>query len=115
MRWTRPPTRKIHYHTVEPDPLPGVPGHFKLALKHEVYYRCNDLPAVKTEPDAGSPALVVQQGHAASALPPSRWGTGLTCIVWTVKFHPTKGLSPVRPQVVLKRDVRVGALHAVKC
>ena len=109
------PGRKIQYHTVEPDPLPGVPGHFKLALKHEVYYRCNDLPAaVKTEPDSGSPALAVQQGHVASALPPSRWDTGLTGIVWTVKFHPTKGLSPVRPQVVLKCDVRAGTLQAVK-
>jgi len=107
------PGRKIQYHTVEPDPLPGAPGHFKLSVKHEVYYRCSDLPAaVKTEPDA--PAVTLTQAHAASALPPSKWDTGLTHIMWTVKFHPAKGLSPVRPQVVLKRDVRVTALKAVK-
>ena len=107
------PNRKVQYHTMEPDPLPGAPGHFKLTVKHEVYYRCLDLPAaVKTEPD--SPAVTLTQAHVASALPPSRWDTAVTHIVWTLKFHPTKGLSPVRPQVVLQRDVKLNALMAVK-
>ena len=106
-------SRKVQYHTLEPDPLPGAPGHFKLTLKHEVYYRCLALPAaVKTEPD--SPALTLVQGHAGSALPPSRWDTELTRIVWTVKFHPAKGLSPVRPQVVLKCDLKVNSLKVVQ-
>ena len=101
---------------MEPDPLPGAPGHFNLALKQEVYYHCLALPAaVKTEPDSDSTtALTLVQAHAGSALPPSRWGTELSRIVWTVKLHPAKGLSSVHPQAVLNCDLKVNSRKAVK-
>ena len=98
---------------MEPDPQPGSPGHFQLSVRHDVVYRCLDLPAVKNEPnpEAGEPNLGLSQAHAASALPPSERTTSLTHIIWTVRRHPAKGLAPVRPQVVLKDAVglRVGA------
>ena len=101
---------------MEPDPQPGSPGHFRLSLKNEVVYRCADLPAVKKEPEAdgGDPALGLSQAHAASALPPSNWDTNRMQIVWTVRYHPAKGLAPVRPQVLLKDSLFVKAQTAVE-
>ena len=112
----RAPARKVQYHHLEPDPQPGSPGHFRLSLKNEVVYRCADLPAVKKEPEAdgGDPALGLSQAHAASALPPSNWDTNRMQIVWTVRYHPAKGLAPVRPQVLLKDSLFVKAQTAVE-
>ena len=113
----RAPVRKIQYHIVEPDPQPGAPGHFRLAVKNHVVYRCNDLPAVKKElgdPQSGTPTLGLQQGHAASALHRSDWETELTEVIWTVRFHAAKGLAPVRPQVLLKAALNLKAQTAVK-
>ena len=62
----------------------------------------------------GEPALGLQQGHAASALPPKDWETELTEVVWTVRFHPVKGLALVRPQVLLNDAVSLKAQVAVK-
>ena len=112
----RAPSRKIQYHLLEPDPQPGAPGHFKLSAKNHVVYRCQDLPAVKKElnPESGEPALGLQQGHAASAVSPKDWVTGLTEIVWAVRYHAAKGLAPVRPQVLLKAALNLKAQTAVK-
>ena len=111
----RAPSRKIQYHIVEPDPQPGAPGHFRLTVKNHVVYRCHDLPAVKKElSESGEPALGLQQGHAASALPPKDWETQLTEVVWTVRFHAAKGLAPVRPQVLMKAALSLKAQSAVK-
>ena len=112
----RAPARKVQYHNLEPDPQPGSPGHFRLSLKSEVVYRCADLPAVKKEPEAdgGDPALGLSQAHAAPALPPSNWDTNRMQIVWTVRYHPAKGLAPVRPQVLLKDSLFVKAQTAVE-
>ena len=112
----RAPARKIQYHSLEPDPQPGAPGHFRLTVKNHVFYRCHDLPAVKKEldPESGEPTLALQQGHAASAVPPKEWETGLTEVVWTVRFHAAKGLAPLRPQVLLKAALNLKAQSAVK-
>ena len=112
----RAPNRKVQYHTLEPNPQPGSPGHFELTVKNQVVYRCLDLPAIKTEndPEAGEAAIGLTQAHAASALPPNQWETSLTQIVWTVRYHPAKGLTPVRPQVVLKDALVLKAGEAVK-
>ena len=79
--------------------------------------KSNDLPAViKTEEDLEGepgPALGVTQAHIASALPPVQWQTQLTDIIWTVRYHPAKGLAPVRPQV-LKEAMVLKAQSAKK-
>ena len=66
------------------------------------------------DPEAGEAAIGLTQAHAASALPPNQWETSLTEIVWTVRYHPAKGLTPVRPQVVLKDALVLKAGEAVK-
>ena len=112
----RAPARKIQYHNLEPDPQPGNPGHFLLTLKNNVFFKCNDLPAVIKTEDEGEPgpALGVTQAHVASALPPAQWQTQRTDIIWTVRYHPAKGLAPVRPQVLLKEALVLKAQSAVK-
>ena len=70
---------------------------------------------MKTEPGStDGPSLALSQAHVASALPPHEWNTKCTHIAWTVKFHPAKGLTPVRPQVLLRRTLTVKARSAVQ-
>ena len=51
----------------------------------------------------------------AGAIPVEKWHTAFTEVVWAVKWSATaaKGLQPVRPLVVMARDVVVPAKSAI--
>ena len=103
-REASPSEAKIAYPAITDAPAPGDPAHFTAAPKYEVYFRPHELNATKSEEDQ----IRVPLGHWAGCFPASTWSSSLTEIIWSVRWTQTKGLSPARPQVVLRSAVRLG-------
>lgn len=107
----------VSYHNLKDAPRPNDPGFFTLDLKHHMYFKVSDLPVqVKEEQGVPSAAVakVIQQSHAASALPVACWETAISTVAWVVKWVPGKGLQPVRPIVVATQAVKVPANKAIE-
>ncbi len=102
-----PADAKVAYHDLVEHPREGEPGYFCLNLKHQVYFQVKGLPAVKEEEtEAADPGdLKVEQSHFASAVPLPCWKTQLTDLIWSLKWTQSKGLVPIRPQVLLMEEV----------
>lgn len=100
--------------TVE-HPQPNNPGWFKLNPKIEVAFRPADAKAsqVKSEGQDGGPNKEVLQAHLASVIPPEKWATVCTGVVWLVRWV-SKGLQPIRPVVALTSDIQVSPGKAVE-
>ena len=110
----RAPARKVQYHHLEPDPQPGSPGHFPqerggLPLRGPPS-RQEGARGRRGRPRPGA----LTGARRVSTAPPSNWDTNRMQIVWTVRYHPAKGLAPVRPQVLLKDSLFVKAQTAVE-
>ena len=98
----------VMYHEVHDDPQPESPSHQKLEVKHVMLWRPEQGAPVKEEPGQTS----MNHQHAAGAIDVAKWGTPQTSIVWTMKWCTT-GLTPVRPQVVLTRQVELNVGEAL--
>ena len=87
--------------------LAGNPGNFSLKTVTEICFVLDKLPI-----EESGQMLKITHAHIASALPWEEWETGLTSIQWHCKWN-VKGLSPIRPAVLLKAALTVPAKSAM--
>ena len=99
---------KIRYHDMRPAPLQDDPSHFVLSANQVVFFVLEPLPATTED----NTAYKVEWPHFGSALPPEVWSK-VFLLTWFCKFT-IRGLSPVRPVVVLKSCVVVPPHSAVR-
>ena len=91
---------KLRYHDMRPAPLQDDPGHFVLSSNQSIFFVLDPLPATPEDD-----TLKVEFPHFGSALPTEVWSK-VFLLTWFCKFT-IRGLSPVRPVVVLKSRVVV--------
>ena len=73
-------------------------GAFKLDVTKELAFR----PLA----DVDSEAKGHLQTRLASTIPVNAWHGNYSKLIWTLKWH-TNGLMPVRPQIVLTKNVTI--------
>ena len=96
------PTVKVAYHKMEENPDPKRVGNFSLKRSHTVWFIPTGGANVEEAEDESQPAS--GQVNAGKLIPNHVWGNHATKIVFSVKWG-VSGLTPIRPQVVLVRDV----------
>ena len=97
-RRARNPMVKLMYHTMH-SITDGPAGSFSVSLDHKVFF-APDSAGVSAE-DNGEEKL---QQTIGSLVPRKAWDSHCLSIIWAVKWT-ANGLSPVRPVVVLTKDV----------
>ena len=106
---TAPDDAEVRYHSKRDSPLPGDAAHFVLEVQHKVIYVLTDTP--QKSDDEGVKSL--PHSHIASALPHQCWrAPPWSDIIWSTKWS-AKGLSPVRPSVLVTREFTVPPGNAV--
>ena len=110
-RKLHPADAQIGYHSIVDEPTDGEPQWFKLNLQNTVYFRFDDIPAEET---AGK--VKVASPNVAGVLPVSCWDTWATHVTWSMRWPATssKGLQPVQPYVILKRNITLPAESIVE-
>ena len=105
------PSCKVLYHEMEAAPQGKVPGMFNCVRQSDVWF----TPAKDSQEvtDPADPGAKTNQVGAAKLLPNTAWQSDLMSIVYSVRWSP-KGLMPVRPQVVLLKDLTLAAGQACK-
>lgn len=98
------PKAKIAYHRMEDSPDPKRVGNFKLTRSHQVWFIPQTSGANVEEPQEDEAQPSSAQGNAAKLVPNHVWKSHATKIIYSVKWG-VSGLMPIRPQVVLIRDV----------
>ena len=103
------PNTKIMYHTIEDDP--SSPGAFTLTQTHTVVF--NSTSQTTEGEGAGLPgSKPLLQSQIAAVVPMAIWETHGTSIVWSVK-KAASGIMPIRPQVLLTKEVVLEAKQAL--
>ena len=81
------------------------PGNFTLKRSHQVWFiPQNGAPVAGDEGGEEESQPTTGQQNAAKLIPNAVWGNHATKIVFSVKWG-VSGLMPIRPQVVLIKDV----------
>ena len=70
-------------------------------------------PEAGVKVEVGAENTVLDYKHVAASIPAATWNGKYTSIVWAMKWT-SAGLCPVRPQVMLTKDLQVAANQAVK-
>ena len=99
---TTNPDCRVAYHDMTPIPPSGsLPlGAFKLDVTKELAFR----PLTDVErPEAAKGHL---QTRLASTIPVNAWDGNYSKLIWTLKWS-ANGLTPVRPQIVLTKNVTI--------
>ena len=99
---------KLRYHDMRPAPLQDDPSHFVLSSNQTIFFVLEPLPATTED----NTTFKVEWPHFGSALPTEVWSK-VFLVTWFCKFT-IRGLSPVRPVVVLKSRVVVPPKSAVR-
>ena len=96
---TTNPDCRVAYHDMTPiPPSDSLPlGAFKLDVTKEIAFR----PLTDVEGPAAKGHL---QTRLASTIPVNAWDGNYSKLIWTLKWS-TNGLTPVRPQIVLTKNV----------
>ena len=113
-RQASPADAHIAYHELQESPTAENPTHFKLCMKHECYFRVEDLK-IKGEADPNKEQNI-PANHIAGAIPADSWNTWATKVGWLTRWPPTasKGLQPVRPVILMSRDLLIPESSTVK-
>ena len=98
------PDVKINYHKINETPQENDPGAFGLDRLNDIFF----VPSVSDDPKAS-----VGQSAVARIVPIGSWTRGIAGLTWVVKWT-SKGLMPVRPQIVSLRPLTVTPQHAVR-
>eukprot|EP00438_Fugacium_kawagutii_P012481 Skav236403 [mRNA] locus=scaffold1702:119198:123414:- [translate_table: standard] len=96
------PEAKVAYHEIKEDPSPEDASKFTLTLVSKVAFIPNAAQGAPSEGEDGKPKSL--QARAASLLPASSWESHCTSVLWTVRWSAI-GLTPVKPQVVLTKEL----------
>ena len=102
---------KVLYHDIKDDPRDDMPGHQKRIQKQRMVWKPEPSP-VKVEADS-TDSVKMDYKHFAGSIETKKWNTDKCCVVWTVKWS-TVGLAPVRPQVMLLKDVEIAPKTAIE-
>ena len=101
------PTVKVAYHQLTEVPQEGKPGNFSIQRSHSIWYTPQAGNAITTEDGNQDESQQPTSGQqsAAKLVPNAIWQGHSTQIIFSVKFSPSNGIAPIRPQVVLTTDI----------
>ena len=103
------PTRvKLAYHDILDAPTSQDPSCVNIMLKHRHLWKFDKTPVKASIGDDAT----INQHHAAGLLSWERWGTKVTCVVWSIR-KSVKGLMPTRPFVITSSDVKLPTQSAL--
>ena len=90
---------------------------FQLERKHEVYYKCTPKVTGSHDPTSGgsdpSNIDLKNSGSLAAVTSSVNFQKGHCSVIWSVKWA-TKGLTPIKPQIVLLHSMEIPGQTAVK-
>ena len=101
------PTLKVAYHEMKEEPQPGKPGNFSIKRINSIWYTPQSGNNIETEGGQEESGPSSGQQTAAKLVPNATWNGHSTRIVFSVKASPTNGLTPIRPQVVLVKEIEL--------
>lgn len=104
---------KILYHGLKEKPRSDNAKWFETELKFQTLFRPESAPVKEEQKDKNSVEANLPYTSLAGCLDPGHWETKLCKVVWCVKWTD-RGLSPVRPLVMLTRNFQVPPGHAVE-
>ena len=102
MRAKDPLKAKVAYHTMTDNPTPDDMSAFSLALKYNHAWKSDG--GVKPE------CADLVTTPCAGWIGYDQWNTVSTALTWIMKWT-SRGLSPVRPLVVLKHPIKLMPKH----
>lgn len=107
-RATSPADAHIGFHDLVDAPRVNEPAFFKVTLKHKAYFNIGDVPA-STDDSSGKTKVTCQ--NLAGVVPVSCWQSWCTGLVWAMRWSSAtaKGLQPIRPYIVMSRNVTLPA------
>ena len=108
-RQADPLKAKVCYYDMHDTPEAGRPGGFALVQKSKILYSIQRAGDGEREPDQTVKGV---QSQMAGIIPVRLWRTKLSDITWIMKWN-VNGLCPVRPVVVLTRDVEIPPQHTL--
>lgn len=102
------PTVKVAYHSMTESPKEGKPGNFSLKRTNSIWYSPQSGTNVTTEEGKEEESQPSTGQQSAAKLVPNMIWTGLsTQIIFSVKYSPSNGITPIRPQVVLTNEIEL--------
>ena len=99
---------QVRYHTIVAAPNDKNPGCFTLTREQDVFFVLDPLPAPEDEKGAAQ----VEHAHIGSAIPIEVWKK-FFLLTWICKWT-IRGLSPIKPVVVLQTALSLPPMSAVK-
>ena len=100
----------VRYHEMTPSPRPGLPTHFTLKCVQQCFFQ---IEPFKVQQEGSDQEFKVEFCHLGSALPQKVWDSSeILLVTWHVKWT-IKGLSPIRPLIVLREAVSIPAESAI--
>ena len=94
---------KVNYHIIEDAPEgEGNATYQILKVEHHMVWTAQQGAPTKKTDDGEAPMMDFK--HVAAAIPASKWEGTFTGVAWSYQWHDT-GLTPVRPQVILKKPM----------
>lgn len=109
-RQQAPLDAQVVYFDVVDAPTASDSSFFTLKQKYQVLFRSAEAP-IKSEDASGK--KTVPANHLAGCIKPSHWESSVTTMMWSVAWK-VRGLTPVRPSVVLTQNVKIPAKSAVE-
>ena len=99
----------VSYYTMTDQPTPDCPGALALTKNSKIFYSLHSKLSSERDEDG----LKATQTQIAATIPADLWCSDFLKVIWVMKWN-VSGLSPVRPVVVLKRELCVKSKHGVK-
>lgn len=98
------PKAQIAYHKITEDPSPDDAAKLSITLEARVVFipSATSVNEEGEEKDKGKAKSII--ARAAALLPATAWKTHCTSVVWLARWAAL-GLTPVKPQVILTKEV----------
>ena len=104
-------TIKISYHTPVDAPNDDDTTRQKMKMDHKMVWTAAQGAPVKKAGQTDGETSEMDYKHIATAASAKTWESTYCTVAWSCTWHDL-GLTPVRPQVVLKKPL---TLHAGQC
>ena len=95
------------YHTLEDGPTDDATSQQALKIEHHMVWQATQGAPVKK---AGQNNAEMDYKHVASAASAKTWEGSHATVAWSCQWHEL-GLTPVRPQVILKTPISLQCMH----
>ena len=104
---------KILYHDLKEKPRSDNAKWFETVLKFSTLFRPESAPVKEEQKEKNGVEVNLPYTSLAGCLDPGHWDTKLSKVVWCVKWTD-RGLSPVRPIVMLTKNFQVPPGQAIE-